>query len=126
MLRPFRDFLFRRVLWEISQQAHVTRMALLALEQRLMTKFDELGAALDDIKQGLADHSTTLTEISGDIDDLVALVQNAGIPDAALQPLLDKANDIKTAVVAESASLTALAAKHETTPPAPAEGDTTS
>ncbi len=120
MLRPIRDFLFRRVLWEVCQQAHFTREALLAMERRLMTKFDELGAALDDIKTGLADHSTKLTEIGGDIDDLIALVQNTtGIPDAALQPLLDKANDIKASVVAESDSLNSLAAKHDTPPAEP-------
>jgi ABC-type transporter Mla subunit MlaD len=122
MFRPFRDFLFRRVLWEVRQQAHFTRIALLALEKRLMTKFDELGAALDDIKTGLADHSTQLTEIGGDIDDLIALVQNAGIPDAALQPLLDKANEIKASVAAESDSLNALAAKHDTPPAEPEPG----
>ncbi len=83
-----------------------------------MTKFDDLGAALDDIKTGLADHTTKLTEIGGDLDDLIAALQNAtGIPDAALQPLLDKATDIKASVTAETDSLNTLAAKHDT--PAP-------
>ena len=117
-MRRFRDFLFRRVLWEVSQQAHDTRALLLAVEARLMTKFDDLGAALDDIKAGLADHTTKLTEIGGDLDDLIAALQNAsGIPDEALQPLLDKANDIKASVTTETDSLTTLAAKHDT--PAP-------
>jgi hypothetical protein len=115
MVRKFRDFLFRRVLAEIRQQSMSIRNELLAMEARLMTKFDDLGAALDDIKQGLADHSTKLTEIGGDIDDLIAAVQNTtGIPDEALQPLLDKAAEIKAAVTAESDSLTTLAAKHDT------------
>ena len=47
MFRSFRDFLFRRVLWEVSQQAHDTRALLLAMEGRLMTAADDLNAKFD-------------------------------------------------------------------------------
>lgn len=93
--------------------------ALLSLEAWLMSKFDILSAALDDIKQGLADHGTKLTEIGGDIDDLIVLAQNGG----DLQPLIDKATEIKAAVTAEGDALNALAAKHDTPAPEPVTGD---
>ena len=47
MIRKVRDFLFRRVLWEIRQQSLSIRNELLAMEGRLMTAADDLNAKFD-------------------------------------------------------------------------------
>jgi ABC-type transporter Mla subunit MlaD len=112
------------VVWEIGQQAHRTRFLVLAMEARIMRGLDELNTALDDVKGGLADHGSKLTEIGMDLDDLIATLGSGPADQQKVDDALAKATDIKAAIAAESDALATLAAKHDTPAP-PAEPPTT-
>lgn len=116
VFKTIRDWLFRRVTWEIRANVGFLREHLSLMERRIMSKLDDLNTALDEISTGVDAQGEKLAEIGLDIDDLLTLAAGGD-----LQGVVDKATAIKAKVQASNDALTALAAKHANpTEPPPA------
>lgn len=77
-----------------------------------MTQIDDIKAQLADIKNSQADAASAAADLSDDVDQLLVLANNAGVPAEVVQAI----TDIQTTAKAQADALKTAAAKFPAPP----------